>query len=56
MSDKVTALASEIEATKTRIAEFKELPPSIPLAREKIRQLQIEIEAVEQQFPELACN
>lgn len=55
MSEKVTALSTEIEQTNKRIAEFKELPPSVPLAKEKIRQIKIEIETVEQEFPELAC-
>ena len=55
MSEKVATLSAEIEQTNKRIAEFKELPPSIPLAKEKIRQIKIEIETVEQEFPELAC-
>ena len=55
MSEKVSALSAEIEQTNKRIAKFKELPPSIPLAKEKIRQIKIEIETVEQEFPELAC-
>ena len=55
MSEKVSALSTEIEQTNKRIADFKELPPSIPLALEKIRLIKIEIETVEQEFPELAC-
>ncbi|XP_063674063.1 uncharacterized protein LOC134811225 [Bolinopsis microptera] len=55
MSDKVSALSADIEQTKKRIADFKELPPSIPLALEKIRLIKIEIATVEQEFPELAC-
>ena len=55
MSEKVSALSTEIEQTNKRIADFKELPPSIPLALEKIRLIKIETETVEQEFPELAC-
>lgn len=55
LARKVENLSTEIAATRDRLTVFKELPPSIPLATERIRQVQKKLEAVEQQFPELTC-
>ena len=53
MAGRVTALRAEIEESKQRLSQFKSVPPSIPLAKEKIREVQTEIIAIEQEFPEL---
>ena len=53
MAARVTSLKTQIEESKDRISQFKSVPPSIPLAKEKIREVQTEIIAIEQEFPEL---
>lgn len=57
LSNKVTILSAEIQTIEEKVAQFKQLPPSMPLAQEKIRQVKEEIETVEKSFPELSlCN
>lgn len=54
IAEKIQVLADEVDYITKRIEIFKELPPSVPLAKEKIRHTEIEIEAIKQEcFPEV---
>lgn len=46
-SSLLTALQSEVSTLKERLAVFKKLPPSLSLAEEQVRQLEVEIASVD---------
>lgn len=56
MGHSVTAASTQVEGMRRRLAEFKALPPSIPLANQRIHEVKEQIRKIETEFPEMALS